>query len=104
MIRRPRLALWSVCAITLLTVGCQQPNKNTIAQVDPYVGGVHYLNLSYLMPQVIAGLRSLIQLYEKLGPTGSAEADGLVSRLLSDHKRHLAELEKMHSNLAPAAR
>lgn len=38
MIRRPRLALWSVCAITLLTVGCQQPSKNTIAQVDPYVG------------------------------------------------------------------
>lgn len=68
------------------------------------VGGVHYLNLSYLMPQVIAGLRGLIQQYERLGPTGNSEADALVSRLLSDHKRHLAELEKMHSNLAPAAR
>ncbi len=64
------------------------------------VGGLHYLNLSYLMPQVIAGLRGLVQLYELGGPTGHRESDALASRLLSDHKRYLAELEHMHSNLA----
>ncbi|MEK6643648.1 MAG: hypothetical protein AABZ08_07035 [Planctomycetota bacterium] len=68
-----------------------------------YVGGVHYLNLSYLMPQVIAGLRGLVRLYEQGGPTGHTESDALASRILSDHKRHLAELERMHSNLAASA-
>jgi hypothetical protein len=68
-----------------------------------YVGGVHYLNLSYLVPQVIAGLRGLVQLYERISPTGHPESDALASRILSDHKRHLAELERLHSNLAALA-
>lgn len=61
-------------------------------------GGVHYLNLSYLMPQVIAGVLSLIRAYEAAGGTGQPEADGLMARILADHRRHLAELERLHSN------
>ncbi len=63
------------------------------------VGGYHFLKLSYLMPQVIAGARELVRLYESTGTTGDAEADALVARNLEDHKRHLRELERLHSNL-----
>jgi hypothetical protein len=66
-------------------------------------GGEHYLRLDFLMPHVIASVRSLIRAYESAGPTGSAEADALVSRILTSHKWHLAELERLHSNLAGAA-
>jgi hypothetical protein len=67
-------------------------------------GSVHYLKLSFLMPQVIAGLRQLVKTYESAGSTGRPQADALIARILADHKRHLAELEKLHTNLAlPAA-
>lgn len=64
------------------------------------LGGVHYLNLSYLMPQVIAGVRELVRVYEGASGTGHPEADVLISRILGDHTRHLSELERMHANLA----
>lgn len=63
------------------------------------VGGVHYLKLSFLMPQVIAGVRDLVRTYEQAGTTGDREADGLVARILADHQRHLAGLQRLHSNL-----
>ena len=63
------------------------------------LGGVHYLKLSYLMPQVIAGVRDLVRLYEQAGTTGDDEADALVARILGDHQRHLATLQRLHSNL-----
>lgn len=63
------------------------------------MGGVHYLKLSYLMPQVIAGVRELVRTYEQAGTTGDREADGLVARILADHQRHLAGLQRLHSNL-----
>lgn len=63
------------------------------------LGGVHYLKLSYLMPQVIAGVRELVRLYEQAGTTGDPEADALVARILADHQRHLATLQRLHSNL-----
>jgi hypothetical protein len=66
-------------------------------------GGVHYLDLTYLMPRVLEGVRSLIREYEASAGTGHAEADALLARHLSDHRRHLAELEKMHTNQAGAA-
>lgn len=64
------------------------------------MGGVHYLKLSFLMPQVIASERQLVQAYESAGSTGRPQADALIARILTDHKRHLAELEKLHANLA----
>ncbi|HKQ46909.1 MAG TPA: hypothetical protein VJZ71_02440 [Phycisphaerae bacterium] len=68
------------------------------------MGGVHYLKLSYLMPQVITSVRELVKTYESAGSTGRPQADALIARLLADYQRHLAELEKMHANLAqPAA-
>ena len=67
------------------------------------LGGVHYLKLSFLMPQVIANVRQLVKAYESAGPTGRPQADALIARILADHKRHLAELEKLHANIAQSA-
>ncbi|MBE7506426.1 MAG: hypothetical protein HS101_09095 [Planctomycetia bacterium] len=63
------------------------------------VGGVHYLKLSFLMPQVVAGVRDLVKTYEQAGTTGDREADDLVARILADHQRNLASLQRLHSNL-----
>jgi hypothetical protein len=67
------------------------------------IGGVHYLRLDYLMPQVIAGLRRLIQTYETCGGAGHPEADALIAGILADHRRHLAELQRLHANLFQSA-
>lgn len=67
------------------------------------LSAVHYLDLSYLMPQVISGVRRLVKTYESAGTTGHPEADALIARILDDHRRHLAELERMHANLVPAS-
>lgn len=66
------------------------------------VGGVHYLRLEYLMPQVIAGVKELIRTYETCGGAAHPEADAVLARNLADHKRHLAELTRLHANLQPA--
>lgn len=66
-------------------------------------GGVHYLKLSFLMPQVIADVKDLVRLYESTGTTGDREADALLVRNLEDHRRHLAELQRLHANLHVAA-
>lgn len=69
------------------------------------LSGMHYLKLSFLMPQVLASMRELVKTYESAGSTGRPQADALIARILADHKRYLAELEKLHANLAqPAAR
>ena len=54
--------------------------------------------LSFLMPRVIANVRSLVQLYESSGLRNS-DAAALAIRILADHRRHLEQLEKIHSNL-----
>lgn len=66
------------------------------------LGGVNYLSLTFLMPQVIAGTAKLVQTYQREGTTGHPESDELIGRILQDHKRHLEELKAMHSNLAPS--
>lgn len=66
-------------------------------------GGVHYVKLSYLMPEVIEGVRRLIAAYESAGSTGSAEADSLIARQLADYQRHLAALERLHTGGAAMA-
>lgn len=67
-------------------------------------GGVHYLQLAYLMPQVIADKRRLIKVYEAASPTDDRSAEALIHRILKDHRRHLAQLEKLHANLVPSAK
>jgi hypothetical protein len=68
-------------------------------------GAMHYVRLSTLMPSVLANMRQLISLYESAaGTTGSREADGMISRILDNYRRHYAALEKLHANLAATAR
>jgi hypothetical protein len=63
------------------------------------LGGVHYLQLSHLMPQVISDIRRLITLYETPSGCGNLDVDSILSRILADHRRHQVELERLHSNL-----
>jgi len=57
-------------------------------------GDVHYLRLDYLMPRIIAAARELVRAYETCGGTGHPEADALIGRILTDHKRHLTQLAR----------
>ena len=66
-------------------------------------GEVHYLDLTYLMPQVLASKRELVRIYESAGNTGDPAADALRSRILDNHRRHLAGLDRLHSDLASTA-
>jgi hypothetical protein len=69
------------------------------------LGGVHYLKLSFLMPQVIADTRELVKTYESAGSTSYPETDALIAQILADHKRHMADLERLHAGMAqPAGR
>jgi len=65
-------------------------------------GSVHYLNLSYLMPQVIASERSPVKAYESgMSRVQHPEAMALVVQILDQHKRHLEALMRIHANLVP---
>lgn len=59
-------------------------------------GGLHFLDLCHLLPLLIADERRLIRSFESAESTGDEQADALVSRILEDHVRHLAELDKLH--------
>ena len=59
----------------------------------------HYLRLDFLMPQMVKSMKSLAATYASAGPTGNVEADALVARILADHMRHLAELERLQGKL-----
>ncbi|MBN2562995.1 MAG: hypothetical protein JXQ75_18890 [Phycisphaerae bacterium] len=63
-------------------------------------GSVHYMKLAHLVPDIVAAVRELIEAYESAGPTGNEGAAALVAGILADHKRQLAELEKLHANMA----
>jgi hypothetical protein len=65
-------------------------------------GGVHFLSLDFLMPQVIASKKALVAAYESAPPTGIPFADALKARILDQHRRHLAALQRLHSDLATA--
>ena len=67
------------------------------------LGGVHYLTLSYLMPQIIAGFRTLIAKYESSSGTRSPEADALISRIAAQYRRQLSELQQRHAELRAVA-
>lgn len=66
------------------------------------LGGVHYLTLDYLMPQIIAGLKGLVRKYESASGTGHAEADALIARIAAQYRKHVKELEVRHQGLAAA--
>lgn len=60
-------------------------------------GGVNFLSLSHLMPDVVSGIRGLVRLYEA-SHTGHGEVDALIARILQDHRRHLVEMERASSD------
>ena len=65
-------------------------------------GGVHYVKLAFLIPDVIESLRRMIAAYESAGAAGHPDADALIARHLTDYRRHLDELEAKHAD--PAGR
>ena len=67
------------------------------------VGGLHYLDLTYLMPMVISTLKGLVQAYEAVAGTGLRDADALITRILADHRTELVELQRLHANLGVVA-
>jgi hypothetical protein len=66
--------------------------------------GLHYLDLRYLLPRIIADKRRLIAAYEAAAPHVAAnkQAATIVGRILEDERRHLAELERIERSRAPA--
>jgi len=71
--------------------------------VPTEVGGLHYLTLSFLMPQIIASKEALIRAYETAGSTGIPRVDEFKNRCLENHRRHLQELRRIHGGLAVSA-
>lgn len=67
---------------------------------DTASAGAHFLQLDYLMPQVIASKRRLVVLYESTGPTGDPRADALVARILAEHRRHCEELVRLRGGVS----
>lgn len=63
-------------------------------------GGMHYIDLIHLLPDIVAGIRKLVETYESAAGGDNAEANGLIARILEDHKRHLADWEKLASDMA----
>ena len=61
-------------------------------------GGVHYVKLAYLIPDVIESLRRMIGAYESASAAGHADADALIALHLTDYRRCLAELETKHAD------
>ncbi|MFH1419138.1 MAG: hypothetical protein ABII12_12745 [Planctomycetota bacterium] len=57
--------------------------------------GMHYLDLSFLIPKMVAAQKKLIRLYETTGATGNADADALIGRIQAGHQSRLAELESL---------
>ncbi|MBX3396201.1 MAG: hypothetical protein KF841_12630 [Phycisphaerae bacterium] len=65
-------------------------------------GGMHYVRLSHLMPEVLADLRRLISVYESAaGTSGNRDADALISTIQQNYRRNLSALEKLQG-LQPA--
>ena len=66
---------------------------------------IHYLDLLYLLSQIIADKRRLVAAYEMACArvAGEERAEKLVSRILDDERRHLADLERIARSNAPAA-
>lgn len=67
------------------------------------VGGLHYLDLSFLMPRIIASKEALIRAYETAGSTGIPRIDEFKNRCLENHRRHLRELRHLHGGMAVAS-
>jgi hypothetical protein len=68
--------------------------------VPTEVGGLHYLTLSFLIPQIIASKEALIRAYETAGSTGIPRVDDFKNRCLEDHRRHLQDLRRIHGGMA----
>ncbi len=63
------------------------------SQHDTATGGLHYVALPHLMPELRAALGALIAAYDSATGTGDANADALLSRNLTIYRRHQATLD-----------
>ena len=64
---------------------------------------MHYVELSHLLPRLVANVGGLVETYEAAGVCGNAEADALLARILADHRCHLAELEELQATASGTA-
>lgn len=71
--------------------------------VPTEVGGLHYLTLSFLMPQIIASKEQLIRAYESAGSSGIQRVDEFKNRCLENHRRHLQDLRRIHGGMTATA-
>jgi len=74
-----------------------------VGTVPIEVGGLNYLTLSFLLPQIIASKTNLIRTYESAGATGIPHVDGMKNRFLDDHCRHLRDLQRLHGGMIATA-
>jgi hypothetical protein len=58
---------------------------------------LHYADLASILPAVVADLRKLVALYEAAPATGRDPVDALIGRILADHRRDLAELDRLYT-------
>lgn len=65
--------------------------------VDVSAAGIHYTDLHYMLPRVLANYEGIVQRYRAASGrlSGDADAAGLVSRILRRHEEHLAALRKL---------
>ncbi len=68
--------------------GAPSPSNSATA-----TGGVHYVALRHLMPDVRADLHALIVAYEAAAGTGDTNADALLTRNLTIYRRHQTAIE-----------
>ena len=55
------------------------------------------MDLASILPAVVADLRKLVALYEAAPATGRDPVDALIGRILADHRRDLAELDRLYT-------
>ncbi len=60
-------------------------------------GGLHYVALRHLMPDVRADLQALIAAYEAATGTGDANGDALITRNLTIYRRHQAAIHTVRA-------
>lgn len=58
---------------------------------------LHYLDLAFLMPSLLADQKRLVAAYESVGATGWAPADAAIAAGLAEQRRHLERLQALEA-------
>ena len=72
---------------------------------DIHAAGLHYLDLSYILPTVLDDARSALSLYEAAATRigDNALAAEVVGRIIARHRRHVETLDKLSTRAAAPA-